>query len=339
MDRLKEGYGDPSGVLFAEIMREVDIPEFVKEASADADNLNELPSTSFGDPAKRLYPLATAADAWLSREYFRKRAGSMDPGRRGLVKHYIDKAVKFWDLPSPTLRKKAAAPAHTIRTNSVTVTLKSPGHYKEAADKLMELRSSLPYEDRRAFARGLLTTPAELAVKLDPATNDYIEKAAGLGASTVPTMFKAALSRVAQLRGSYPELSNALTKVAHEAVKVGPTPKVMEKVASALDLADKASGANQWYGKGWNTPEESVYVVLRKQAEAVVIDSVRLMNGKTVHASELRAKKDQVDDFFENFIGEIPYDDADQMIQFVKTIPRTDADALVRSLDLTTEME
>ena len=344
MDAMEIGYGDPVGVVMLAITREVSVPDFVKEASADGSRFKSLPASAFGDPSSRMFPLDTAADAWLSREYFKRVAPSMQGWKADVVGGRIEKAAQLWGLADiePVEVKASSEVSHIVKGedpsgDSVEMSLTDPVHYKDAAEWLVSNKANMTYPMRKSFARALLSAPEELHTDLPDHTERYLEKAAGVAMSTKPVVIKAIMSRVAQVARKAPDISSMLVKTARAVKEVDLTPGTLSKVAAQLDLVDRAMGLERWYGGGWGTPEEDVYAIMAKDASAMIDDAVKLMNGHIVHASELVSKRAGVDEFFENLTGEVPYEDDEEMLQFVKTIPRNDANALVDSLELTAQ--
>jgi len=336
---LAAAFGDPSCRGFMRIAASVAVPGFVKEASAEAGDVRYYSSDIFGDPARRKYPLNNRANTWLSREYFGQDRHMYDQGVAGAIGGRIEKAASYWGLEPSKRLETPEGEYHTVRgmqgeETVLETKVADQGHYKAAAEYLVASKASLTYDIRRSFARGLLAAPAHMRAELPAATQAYLEKAAGFGMGTRPAVNKAIMARVANVHTAYPELSAMLVKAAQALRGTPVTPQVLHKVAGMLDIVDRSTQLHRYYDKGHTTPEEAVYTILSKDAETVKAEAVRLATGDLISKSALLNRKEAVDRFFEEYMGEVPYSSGDEMVAVVGTLPRQDASALMDSVGL-----
>lgn len=338
-------FNDPNYTKLFEIWQETETPDFVKEASIAGDQrFNTLPIDAFADPANRRYPLNNKSNTWLSREYFGKDRVDYPEKIAAEIEQRIHKAADFWNLDKPMRRKQGnpyAGIGHTIHINDsgdqevFNITLTSPGHYKQAAETLYENRSKYTYPMRRSFARGLLAAPAGLKSELPEEVGDYLEKAANYGTCSSADARMLLFERICWTRRSAPRLAEPLTKIAHlinQEDGVVPIPR-LHKIASALDLVDRCLGAHLRYGKDMPAPEERLFRITEKVASEIQEEAVALMNGHIVPKMLLKKQRDLVDEFFTKHLGEIPYQDDEEMVMVITSLPRSDADVLESFLD------
>jgi len=338
MNILTTVYQDPSYHTFYDIARTVEIPAFVKEASAEDSDVCCMTGDVFGDPARRKYPLNNRSNTWLSRQYFERERKGYDQKTAALVEQRIGKAAKFWGLSGEVKRLAADESRHVIRIYEnakqlFDVELQGPQHYKEAAEHLETHKKEYPYSVRRSFARGLLTAPDEFKAPLKEHTQTYLEKAAGFGMTTRARMSHSILSRVANCADVHTELSSRLTKLSSLTDDLSVTPALLHKVAVMLDYVDRATGLIRYYDRGIDSPEESLFSIIEKQAQEALDNGVALSTGTVFTKQGLANSKPLIDQFFDNHIGQIPYSTVDEMIEQVAALPRPDAQVLENILE------
>jgi hypothetical protein len=213
-------------------------------------------------------------------------------------------------------------------------TFSDPVHYKEAAEYLVDNKSKMTYDMRRSFARDLTNTPDKFKCELPTDVSEYVEKAAGFGMATDVTLMEGIMSRVAHLYRTYPDLSDKLVKTAKELKTMDYKPSTLHKIAGMLDIVDRAVELHRYYDHGHKTPEESVFTITQKTAQDFTSEALRLTTGNVISKTALLNKKSMVDEFFENYMGEKPYDSDEEMIDIVASLPRDDAEALETTVPL-----
>ena len=337
MHALDQAYRDPSGIRLMKIAASTEVPDYVMKAENRTD-LDSYSPDNFGHPGKRLYPLTSKAETWLSRQYFQLDKKAYHTGVAQAIEDRINKAAAFWNLEDdkPVIKKQASA-KHTVRgikdgDVAFTIDISEPAHYKQAAEYLVNNKNKLTYELRRSMARDLYNTPQNLKCELPVSTVDYLHKAAGFGMNDKAGVIKALNTRVVHSYRTHPQISNVLVKTAQAVDKV--TPTVLNKVAQIMDIADRALKLNRYYNNGLSTPEEALYTVLHKHAAAVVDEAVRMSTGDILSKSALLNRKEAIDKFFENYEGEVPYDSPESMVEVVSSLPRQDARELMNTVGL-----
>jgi hypothetical protein len=334
-------FNDPSYAKLLQIFTECEVPEFVKEASAESDqSFSDVTMDWYADPVNKKYPMNNKSNTWLSREYFRKDRGSFSKQAAESIGKRLDKAAVFWGLEKVAYKNIEApkGPVHFVEVKHeghtrMSFPLKSAFQTKEACEYLKKNASKLTYEMRRTMAKGLYSSPSDFKTELTPADEMFIEKTAGYGVSIPSRVNHAIGSRVTALRTSHPEYADRLVKLAHELKGTDLTPVMLDKAASMLDLIDRATDLHKAYNNGLSTPEEDLFCMTQKAAESIGHELVELTNGSRVMYSDLIEKKAQVDEFFRNVVGEIPYSNSKDMVDIIRSLPRDDADGLEKALE------
>jgi hypothetical protein len=279
----KEAMNDPGFRKFAEIMREVEIPDFVKEASVEED-LSHFRSDVFADPAQRRYPLTSKSNAWLADRYFEKDKHEYTEKRAELIRARIDESLSFWGVESSPALAKEAGVTHKIvaKHEGETVfetAIETPGQYKEAAEQLYNNRAGYTYQMRRSLARDLNSLPSELKTDLPEDLSEYLEKAAGFGCMDQEGIYEGMKYRMASVYQEAPELVDQLLKTAETLTKGDNSIATLTKVANILDLVDRATDLHKFYGNGLETPEECLFGITEKKASAFLKEAVQLTTG------------------------------------------------------------
>ena len=329
-----EALNDPSGAKLMKLASRVSMPDYVKLADPDED-VSALPSACFGDPAKRRYPLHKRASAWLSRHMFEQDRPGYQKDMALLIASRIEKAAALFDAkadPEAPIQKEAAGKIMVkVRHDDAQVfeaDISDRANFHKFAQYLVDNKSCMTYGMRRSLARGMLAAGTGFEDGLPTDQRDYLEKAAGFGVTTPARVAGVVLDSVAICNRNAPELGHELMKMAAELEGVDLTPGILDKVASMVDILDRAVGLHKHYDKGMQTPEEELFHITQKMAEDITSESVKTSTGSPMIKQELLNKKAQVDEWFHNYMGEVPYKDGEEMIGVVSSLPKPDMQAL-----------
>lgn len=352
-------FNDPNYAGLFEIWQTVEVPRFVKEAAvAEDQDFASLPFDNFGYPPDRQYPLNNRSNTWLSREYFRKDRPQFTEKLAEDIDRRIQKAAKFWRLdeparvaanPYPTaycitieddaVHEKLAADgiskvASLQPVKKATVEIRTPEHYRQAAEGLFEKRAGYSYAMRSSLATGLLNAPPELHAELPEDLDEYLHKAAGLGTCTATDARDAVYGRMCVARGKNEPIAESLCKIAkHLSGLDGSLPAdKLHKVAQVLDLADHALGLHREYRKDQPLPEEQLFRITERMVNKIASEAIALTNGQVLARSELKKQAANVAKFFQSRFDEVPYSGDDEMMAVVQSLPRPDATALTSFL-------
>lgn len=336
---MYDQYDDKNQKQLHAFNKVIDLPAFVKTAAVTTDeDINEIPSNCFADIVNRKYPTHTKKDAYMSRLYFAKNSSMYKESTlRERVKTNLEKAASFWGLDDsyevkPAEEKMAfTLPIHDYQGNEVDKwVLQSPRDFEKAAIQIFENKNMFTYPQRHTLARNMLKTPLAKQAELAPEVSEYLEKAAGYGMCTKEQALSCIEERAALYERDNPEFSEKLVKVAELVVDNEIKPKVLHKVARVIDVCDQELSYTRFYDKGLTSPEEALYQYTEKTAKEIKASMVSLQNGEAVNREKLSAEV--LDDFFNEYMGEIPQGDLNEKIAVVRTLPAPDADALINYL-------
>lgn len=331
-----DAFNDSGYRTFADIMREVEVPAFVKEASVDM-NSNEIATDNFADTARRKYPLMNKAAAWLSREYFLRNALDFyDDKTADMLLKKIASSVRFWNIEAPNYLEPEVEVIHKVAMLQDGQVMwegevSTPEEYKAIAQQLFEKRASYTFAMRNSLARSLSNLPAHLRTELPEKLSDYLEKAAGFGCMTKPKVCEAILMRVASTYTHTPEYSAELRKLAEDIHNIEMNPANLHKIATMMDIVDRATELHRCYDK-IATPEEACFGILQKHAQVFVDGTLPMSTGTLLVKQALINKKAVIDRYFKEYMGEIPYSNTEEMLDVIGTLPRPDAAVLEKTL-------
>jgi len=256
----------------------MDVPGFVKTAADVTDqNYNSVDIDHFADPAKRLYPLNTKSNTWLSREHFRRDETGMEKTAAELIKARISKAASFWNLDESIRMRQADEPLTVFKINidgdrdTDKIELDLTGHYKQACEQFYENRASYPYTTRRSFAQQVLAAPEAVKEEIAVDVEEGLHKMADYGSCTGDTARDAVFLRMCYVRTKAPETYGELVKVAHHLQHTEGLVDInlLHKTALILDTVDRAHGLHVKYGDALPFPEDSLFGFTEKRASLV----------------------------------------------------------------------
>ncbi len=348
------------------------LPGFVKQAETDYDVVEKLASDSFGDLRRRKFPCHTKEATWLANAYFQQARSHYSKIDQDLVQGRINKFASHWAISGLVNQfnhnwAKIAAFEQTelpddqyglVATTDEGIKLKRfpmPNmiSVKFAAERLFADRYKYPYPMRKVAARNILrraigfddmakagelvaTTP----MPIEPMAQEYLERAAGFGATHPLRAAEKIAQRVVMLKRTH--LDHA-EKLAELAVMVREMPSVsseqLDKIASLVDLVDRETGLDAQYHLGVDLPEEMFFQVLEKEAEAVLDEHVMLTTGKSYPIGLLMSipleKISSVlgNDFMEAVTDTTTEVDPVKFAEILPTLPRSDALLLERAIE------
>lgn len=352
------------------------LPGFVKEAGVeDRAAFKDLPSDVFADPSLRKFPCHTKAATWLAEAYFLANKHLYSKESAALTQGRIDKFASYWGIKglvdglSKAWAKLAseARPDVSDADHALVVKLDDGKTFRRmpmpnamsvklAGEYLYANRFMYPYEWRKTAARRILKKAAEYderaekgeqvagaalgATRFDPATLDYLEKAAGFGSTHPVRAAEKLANRVLMLGDSQHEVR---TKLAHviKAVAAKDEFKNAEeryKLAAMIDTIDRETGLYRHYHEGVDLPEEILFEVTQKIAEHVLNSHVTLTTGNMYRLADFAGLPlDKVaavlgEDFAQAVGDENLRIDLNKFAEVAPTLPRPDAALLERIL-------
>jgi hypothetical protein len=339
---MRDQYDDADRGQLFRLGKVINIPEFVKTASvSDPEDLKGLAPSSFGDPARRKFPLGSRHDAWLSRLYFAKNASMYkDAGERSAVRARIERAAGVWGLPAEyetnggmpkKARQRFSIPIKAAGGCTLdSLVLDSPRDLEKAAIQIFDNKGLFTFDQRSSVARKMSQLPICKEAALRPDVAEYMEKAAGYGMASKSDLMAAVSSRALLYDKIDPAVAARASTLADKLAEASDLmPADLGKVAAVLGACDEACGLNRHYSRGLQTPEEAVFKWTCKTASEALRDGkVRLMNGRSVPIEKL--SEEVLDRYFNDVQGEIPTGSHMDKLAMAASLPRPDADDLLK---------
>lgn len=323
------------------------LPAFVKAAAVVTDEaVKSLPQTAFADPMRKL-PIHNKVATWCSYLSFYSGAVA-DPTKSAAVK--LEKAAAFWGIGEECREitenlKKASTPRPATDDDFAMVSewegekirrfpIAGSENVKQSAADLVQERKRYPFPWRKVAAQRIIKRASDLSVRL---VNDHqLQQMAGIGtakaAEIVPHLrLRAKVVKDANIRERFNMLADEVSKI--ESLDTD----TLSKMAEAIDLADRASGIYQYYGRGIDTPEQICHRHSLKELREKRANLIGLTNGQGV-SKEALAKMDADkftalgDDFVGAIKGANGKVDVEKAAEIVPTLPADDANLFVNSL-------
>jgi hypothetical protein len=328
-------FNDPNHAKLLKIWNEMNVPGFVKTAeSVTEQDFNVVDVKHFGDPAKRLYPLNSKSNAWLSREHFNRDKEGIPKEAAEVIDARIQKAAQFWGLDQPIRKQDPEAPTTIFHVtidgdhNKEKQILDLTGHYKTACETFYENRNAYPYPVRRSFARQVLSAPADVREPLDVDIEEGLCKMANFGSCTGSAARDAVFMRMCYVKKKDPEAFGQLVKVAKHLQDIEGLVNIdlLHKTATLLDAVDRSNGLHVRYGRDLNTPEETLFGFTEKRASVVRDEALILADGSIVNRFELLSEKDKVNEYFTKIAGAQAIEDDDTLVDAVMKLHESELD-------------
>jgi hypothetical protein len=237
-----------SDAAFAALHRHVArlpaLEAFVKEASIQVDEVDQLPETAFAWPEQRKFPLHTPEHAALSYAYCKE--ASEVPQH---VVTALETALRVYAVPSDLFAevKVAAAPEEVayILPQQALLPVKSAAEVEYAVQRVLEEFPKLDLESRATACANLVKQAERYGVDLHP----EVKRLAGFVVSStkIAREWVQARAHVAPdlFKQAYEQIDAALAKNPPE---VNDRPAML-KLASVIGELDERSGLDRYYDR------------------------------------------------------------------------------------------
>ena len=309
MLRTTDFYDDVNQQTLYALEKLTGVPDFVKSASAETrEELGALPPHVFADPHHRKFPVHTKAATWLANAYFKQCSQQYSNEERALIQQRINKAASFWKIAEQvqTFDDQWAryntyhAPRNLpddqyalIYKTAEYVIRKFPmpnaGSVKMAGERLFADRCRYTYPMRKFAARRILKAAKKAEITFNPETDLFLHRAAGEGAGFPKDIATKVAHRAIMLKRNHPELAIALAKVASSVDGENHLPaERLEKLASLVDSVDQRTGLFRYYYDGVDMPEEFIFNLQEKEAQAFADAHIRLTTGTAYALADLK---------------------------------------------------
>lgn len=347
--------GDKSHQELVKYSQLYELPEIVKTAQLDSLCQPPRKAANFYADAREpfQFPCHSPAATIVSHLFFLNKAAELNPKIRPLIETRLNQFAQHWNVQGavhklaqqhtrlcqdPEVPDSAYALVQTMGgTKYREYPLRNPLETKAAAqwfhDFLPQLREQYPFYDRQKIAAKILRKSEEFGVKLAEETERTLEKSAGHGLNPPQDIAMALRHRVKAGRKVDADAAAALTKIA-ELVTSRPKaflePGTTSELAHSLDQFDRTYGLLNKYSELLPSPEDTVFGVTFKQANAAVQAACTTLTGAIYDKNDF-AKLSR-SDVAEAFGDEIAHQvarglrvDPSKMAEFVATLPLPDA--------------
>jgi hypothetical protein len=161
---------DNNPVDYLHLLDQLELPEFVKSASAD-ENLNELPDSAFALERTREFPMDSVSSTYQSKVYFELNRSMMKNAYEVLVNSRLNKAAAYFGIAKDF--RNIEATAHTAIEKQANADTPEP-KYALSFTKDDQLYTAYPITD----AEDVRQSAGYLASDKNNMTSDWFKAAA-----------------------------------------------------------------------------------------------------------------------------------------------------------------
>lgn len=232
-----------------------DLADHVKTAQVGEHIRDSLPSSAFADPANRLFPVHTPADAILSKAYATKVANLA-----GDVMSEIDTALAIYQVPENIFDTPKVAHTPKPEPTYLVESQKKLAMYRDTPISLAEdaLKRNQPKLSTGSLTDGALKIVKEASARGENVSS-WTLKYAGLVQCNTEETSRWLEARAHKAPSS--ELSSAYTKLAHVTSNIDSSlgRDDLIKLANTVSELDNKSGFKQYYGLKMPDPVATVF--------------------------------------------------------------------------------
>ena len=335
------------------------LPDYVKQASPEVlQRKADLDSLAFADNRHRQFPCHTKAATYLSHLYFLHNMSKMASYDRDMTARRLDEYAARWQIEADVaaLREKHASLQQPPepRDEDFMLVRKVAGkierHYpirnlaevKAAGEWLHKHSDHFTFDERRAMANSLREKMAELSVSLADPVEAHLDQLQGRGFNSPDAVLEQIDRRIklASKKSEQAPFNAAMTKLAaqlRENPKLLTCAETSDNLCRTLDVYDRVSGLQQFYGDAIGSPEDVIYGHRTKDAAEALKDLVTLTTGSVFHKDAFAKLSISAlrDVFGGDLAGEVSDGigiNPEKMAELAATFPRADADLLERVL-------
>lgn len=335
---------DHSGKELFSMLKDVDVPEYVKTAELDdASELQKLPKTAFADSDRGIYPINTAARTYVSNAYFIDKKADIQKlygeDYVNLLQGKIEKAAAIFNIEEDLAEyvasfntKEASDYEEAYLTEFYVDGMSSPV-------QLYPIKTAMDLtESADHFVKNIANYPFDVRVKT---AQNIVKAAAALDVEDIPEL---AMKYAGMY---YPDLENLGDEVWRRSTKLKKEANVKMYDSLAKDLSNMASlsevmkvaefmfNVENMEGLYDNTKTagllgDPVDMIFTKQIEKVAsdLDYVEVHGDKYQTSDLTKVSKDKYE---EAFGFELDPSDIVKLADILPTMPRSDM-ALFREI-------
>ena len=323
------------------------LPPFVKEAAVvTSEDVKKLPQTAFADPRRKL-PVHNKVATWCS--YLSFYAGAIEDDTK-VAGVKLEKAAAFWGIGAECreilANIKRANTQRPLTDDDFAIVsdnngekirrfpIAGPDNIMKSASELVQTFNRYPLPWRKRAAGRILKRAGDLSVQL---VNEHqLQQMAGIGLSKAAEILPHLRMRVKFVKDA--EIRKRFEALADEVEKVDSLDtETLAKMAEIIDIADRAAGIYQYYGRGIFPPEVVCHLHTLQEVSEKRAGIIALTNGQGVNKEALaKLSADRFvllgDDFVAAITGADGNVDVEQAAVILPTLPVDDANLLINSL-------
>lgn len=284
-----------------------DAPAYVKSASFQEGAPSSPRRSFFADAVRQELPCNSREETWASARYFAKHAGDeCYASIRADVEYNLQKAAEVFGIADDvakvlthTEEVKTASDADYgwVRDGERKYPMFDAHGVKLASEYFEDNKFKYPFPMRSEIAKNILRKAAEFGVEVP----DGIRKTAGHGIARPDNVINELMIRVDLC--SDVDTGLELAKMAEHIAENGNAALDGTTEAKIAELVEDVDVIENWrgrYGKDMSAPEDFLFDMDVKQAEAIVNDVIGI-GGDALSLSKLAELPDEV---FDDVLGE-----------------------------------
>jgi len=337
---------DTGLAFFYQIAKLVELPGIVKESQVTSMIPSEhLPDNAYADVVGKKLPAHTKAACCLSYAYYLRQRDQLTKEAQVRVDAKFQSLTKYWSAETECKSikdgfDKSAAPQDATDKDYALVTELNgdklryfPIDTKElllkSAEELVASRDKLTYLMRHDASEKLLKRASALGV-VDAQIPDAVFRMAGQGVGDKDEVLHQLQVRVKSANRQEKAAADMM-KVLVDMYRTAPTVSAasLQKTAEAIDIYDRFTGLHQQYGKVLPYPEDVIFLMTKRAAEAAKAQLVSLTTGSSYLLPELMkcaAAFDALGDLRSSFCDAFGKLDVIKVADIVPTLPKDDAE-------------
>jgi len=281
-------------------------PAYVKSASFPEESPAVSRRAFYADAARQELPCNSREETWASARYFAKHASDEDYRyTRADVEYNLQKAAEMFGIADDIAKvlthteevKTASDDDYGwVRNGERKYPMFDAHGVKLAAEYFEDNKFKYPFPMRNEIAKNILKKASEFGVDVP----DGIRKTAGHGVARPDNVINELTIRAELCHDA--DTGLALAKMAEHVAEKGAEALdgATDKIAELVEDVDVIENWRGRYGKDMSAPEDFLFDMDVKQAEAIVNDVIEI-GGDALSLSKLAELPDEV---FDDVLGE-----------------------------------
>lgn len=305
--------------------------------------MEELHSSCFANPAQRKYPVHTKEAALKSYKTYSREKSSYIPEKQALIEENFEKAASLHNITYPELTKEAAkeTPTVSFRAGEFCITMSKTASLDslyEQARHLNSIRCVCSGESLRKAASYIFLEAVKKNADLDKPEMRKISALAGFGIGDREHIIDAFAKRASSFSrdsAEYKHVMEIIRTVEDMDDDAFYKKACLDKIFESLDRIDSVLCPENMtkYGRELETPESVCYEKQLTDVYKEVEDCLLVHSTGTVLSKQALLERSlQVDGFFFDHYGQVPYGSNEEMFTKIANLPQEVSEALIEEL-------